>query len=49
MDRFLNKKYKVDRVENYDEFFTEMGMKTLKNNLKTVKYIFKILNEKLNF
>lgn len=25
MDKFLNKKYKLDRVENFDEFFIEMG------------------------
>ena len=25
MEKFLNKKYKLDRVENFDEFFIEMG------------------------
>lgn len=36
MEKYLNKKYKLDRVENLDEMLKEMGKKNILK--KTIQY-----------
>lgn len=40
MDKFLNKKYKLDRCENLDEMLKELGrsIETMKTNDKGMRY-----------